>query len=363
MMSKVLLTSPEQATRMLFVADIANKRFCTEYPIVMNFVGAPGEGKTVLAKNYAALRGWTEGNGFWMPNIVMKPAPEQQGFPRVHSLDDGREVVRYIPLEELPPMNWSGDGVCIIDEWDRPLGPAEANIDGGFMLTGRLGSYEMPKQIQRAGCMNGCTDDGTIPLAIFARQRVCHAYIDEKHSGGWKTDYAEPQGLHKTVISFMETHWETVNKPVEFEDMAADYQKYKRCATFVSAILKATEHCEKTTNIRAWDIMPLLVQGYFGFANTALFLSHQMVSSEVPSVQEIMISPATARVPNDPALQLAAASMVANANGTSTAPKKVQYLVRLRRDIADFGLRQVINEFPDVQGEQAYIEWANRRME
>ena len=361
---KVMVANPEQAARILFFADYVNTAYqpglfaearAGRYPITVVLVGAPGEGKTMTAIEYARLRDWP----LWMMRTGSREVPELEGLPEIRVFEDGGRRVVYIHPDDFPDVAFEGRGVAVIDEFDRQSSTEALNVMSSFVLDGRIGQYQMPAGIQRVGTMNGATDEYTIPLPEFARQRMCLIYMDERSPDGWRDNFARPRGLHEAVVSFMESNWHVLNEAVEFEDMAAKYKKRKRCATFASDILSAALEIENK-GIATADIVPLMLQGYFGLVQTVRLLAHCHVGEELPTLDDIRRKPLLARVPQDPAMQTTVATMVASSMNGSHQREIVQYLVRLRRDIADFGFRQVGAEVPGIFAEPAYLEWKNR---
>jgi len=350
----VLTSTNEQIERMMLVADTINTEVGQPdgYSVVLNLVGVPGVGKTFGAKQYAV----NNKKKLFFLRIGCREVSELEGFPKIN---EQRQTLQFIPPDDYPHATLPNEGkdcVVVFDEVDR--GSAEhLNVLLGFMLDGIIGSYQCPRKALRVATMNGSTDMYTTPLPQFGKQRLCHIYLQPVREE-WCGVYAQKASLDEQTIDFMQDNWTNIQKPVVFEDLAADYNSYTRSMGFVSALRKASKICQKK-GIKVVDIIPLMVQGYIGFQWTAAFMEHIALKSSMPSVQDVNNKPFDVPIPNDPSIQVACVMYLLKSIEAIREQSAAAYLTRFPRDIAEFGFRNWSTVKPGILGTDSYVRWLN----
>jgi hypothetical protein len=83
----------------------------------------------------------------------------------------------------------------------------------------------------------------------------------------------------------------------------------------------------------------------------------------MPDIEQLLRAPGAASLP--PNRGIACAVAVALARRVKEEPAKaraaIQFLVRLPREVAQFGLSAVLKSAPAAAGCKEYIEWVNNR--
>lgn len=349
-----MTSSLEDVAIAAYVQKVANAHCAPPYPIVLCLIGQSGIGKTMHIETLIKAMG----ERLFPMAFGARECTEWEGLPYKTTDADGNDTVKYIHPADYPPMDFVGPATAWCDELDRVTSPEAANLAGRFMNTGEIGTYRMPSHVRRICAMNGSTDTNTFMLPEFALQRMCLLYV--KSTPQEFAIFAAAAGYTPSEIEFFTQNWDKLQADPDFEDHAAGYGCYSRCYDFViRGVKRACERISRESpELPVWRVFPMMAQGYLGLANTALMLAWDEHSSEVPSLSEIKMDPCGCRVPDDPALQLTIAHNVAsNVNGD--ADSLARYVVRMRRDVAEYAFRQMTVEHPEVQTTGAYCDWVN----
>jgi hypothetical protein len=206
--------------------------------------------------------------------------------------------------------------------------------------------------------MNGTSDLDTTALSEAARSRMVHIYLGTQAPGYWDSwaEWAEGAGVLPEVQGFCRFR----------PDLFAAYEGYEELAVYnprtagwiVNSLLLAARQMGAPK-----AIVGVLLQGAIGSGRAAELLAYLELWEQMPDIDQLLRQPGAAALPANRGIACAVA--VALARRTKGEPAKaraaIQFLVRLPREVAQFGLSAVLKAAPAAAGCKEYIDWVNNR--
>ena len=101
-----------------------------------------------------------------------------------------------------------------------------------------------------------------------------------------------------------------------------------------------------------------LVRGAVGDGAAAEFMGFLSVWRDLPSVEEVLAAPETARVPAEPAALYAVSEALASVLSSAAMEKAVTYLERLPVEFGVLCLRQAVCREPSLVETPSFARWA-----
>jgi hypothetical protein len=341
----------DRAARALRVCYFANIPVC--------FWGTSGIGKSEVVRQ-SVPKGWK----FYDFRVSDKEAPDLGGIPFPIELKDGTRRVMYLMTDQLP---FDSDEQCVIlfDEGDRTSDMSVQNAMLQLILDRSINGHKLSANARIVMCCNGATDAGTIPLSRAAARRLCHLYIDDKSQSAvkawqkWAAEYEEVDGyrVSPALQSFSEYKSDIWTQS---DGDAGELEEYgsKRPRTMVMAD-KLYRAC-KQVKFETQDIVFPLVQGCVGSAVAHEVLAWFKICDEAPTIEEVIASPETAKLPTELGVYFALGMTLARHakdKPLKTIDALVTYISRWKREQSRFAFTHLLKEEPKASTSRTYQQW------
>jgi DNA polymerase III delta prime subunit len=298
--------------------------------------GPPGVGKSNLLKQVAEELGI----GFIDFRLNMFDPVDLRGIP----MPDAKEgVTRWLHPDFLPK---DGAGILLMDELTAATTAVQA---AAYQITldRRLGDYKLPDGWSVMAAGNRQSDRAVaykMPSALVSRLNMQTLEVSQKDF----EEFAVQSGrIISEVIAFLRF------KPGLMMDF--DPIKWKdntpfacpRTWEFLSHDMKANNN-ETTLDI---------VRGFVGPGAGAEFYGFMKVYQELPSIDEILAKPMTAKVPTDPAPLYAIATSLARHVTPKNADNVFTYLGRMPNEFEMCSVKDMAARSLDMTNCKAFNQW------
>lgn len=338
------------------VARVVNH--CVEVHRPVFLWGPPGVGKSDIVAQVAA----NSGRMFEDVRLSMMDPTDVKGFP-VPNRDKG--VMEWLPADCLPPMFIDKEvgkgrtktiqsvpndtkGILFLDELNSAP-PATQAAAYQLILNRRVGKYVLPDgwDIVAAGNRDG--DRGvTHRMPSPLRSRFVHIDV-ELNVDEW-VNWAVENGVDPKVIAFIRFRTNLLHT----YDAKTDPRSYgcPRTWKFVSDLISAP------VRLPAADELELF-KGTVGDAAAAEFKAFLEVAEALPTIDEVMMNPKSARVPaaSEMAALYAVSTMVATYATRDNVGVLMDYTKRLPVEFQVVMMRDAGRRDNTVTQAKVYTDW------
>jgi hypothetical protein len=295
--------------------------------------GAPGIGKSSLVRQAASSLGLDLVD----VRVTLLDAIDLRGLPRL----DG-DLAVWAPPAFLPR---SGRGVLFLDE----LSAAAPLIQSACLqltLDRRIGEYELPAGWNIVAASNRSEDRaGTHRLITPLLNRFLHLDL-EPNAEDWQA-WAVSAGIAPEVRSFLHfrpallAQFDPTTNPRSFPT--------PRSWQFVSDVLPKTSP----------ELLHPVIAGCVGDGAAAEFLGFLRLYRELPDLDQVLVTPAAAPVPREPAVLYALVGALVEKCRAAKAPLAnfVAYAMRLPDEFALLALRDALEVQPKLAALPAVQRW------
>ncbi len=321
------MSKPSQVARML--------KSCVEMKIPCYMSGAVGIGKSQIAKQVCDdLR-----IEFTDVRLSQMDPTDIKGFP---SPNAAKGVMSWLPADFLPTK---GKGLLFLDELvSAPTAVQAAAYQ--LILDRKVGNYTLPPGWAIAGAGNRASDRSIVnkmPAALA--NRLVHLNVDVDLDD-WVA-FAINAGIDASTIAFLRFRsnllhsFDASANPVAFPSPRAWFTVDK----IVKAKLpQADEYA--------------LVQGTVGDGAAAEHAAFLRVMQNLPTPDEIKISPDSTVVPSEPATLYALTTSLALATDIKTFPRFLQYVERMEPEWQVVYVRDALKKNNKVKFEKSFTAWS-----
>lgn len=299
--------------------------------------GPPGVGKSQIVAELARMRGLPLQD---IRAILLDPV-DLRGLPRID--ENGSSV--WCPPGFLPGPDDPAKGVLFLDELNAapPLVQAACYQ---LVLDRRIGEYLLPDGWTIIAAGNRDKDKAVthrMPSALANRM----VHLDfEVCLDDW-LEWAQKNGIHPEICAFLRFRPKLLH---DFEPGSASKAfASPRSWEFVSRILAA--HPDPEVEYE-------LFQGTVGHAAAAEFMGFLQVWREMPTVEEVIASPRTAGVPEDPAAAYALCEALALKAAPDTISALTDYAERLPAEFSVVLMRDALCHNTGLVNSTAFARWA-----
>lgn len=300
--------------------------------------GAPGGGKTSLVESVAAERGLE----LRTVRLAQLDPVDVRGIP---SVADG--CTRWNAPDWLPT---TGGGILFLDEF--PQGAPSVQNAFGQLLPGaggggRLGDYVLPPEWRIIAAGNGENDRcATNRLPGHIKLRFSHVSLDTDLDDWCK--WALSHGVHVPVVAFCRF------RPALLHAYNAQSTERAfpspRTWEYASRILKANPPAE---------IEYELLSGTVGEGAAAELVAFLRIYRSLPSPDAVLLDPAGAPVPEDPATLYALTGALSRKASDATIDRLCAYADRLPAEFSVLLVRDCIQSCPSAASSAGFIRWAS----
>lgn len=297
--------------------------------------GAPGVGKSDTVRQVAA------GLNRDLVDIraVLLDPVDLRGLPHIN--EDHR--AHWCPPAFLPT---SGSGLLFLDELNAAPPLVQAACFQ-LVLDRRLGEYELPPGWTVVAAGNRESDRAAanrMPSAL--RNRFVHLEFDVDLSD-WVA-WALRAGLMTEIIAFIRL------RPTLLHDF--DPRKDDRAFPTPRSWHMASDLLQSKPNP---SLEMELLAGTVGEGAAAEFMGFLRIFRTLPSPDSILMDPANAPTPEDPATLYALTGALARQASEQNMDRLVQYANRLPDEFSVMLIRDALRINPEVVNTRAYIQWAS----
>lgn len=248
-------------------------------------VGPPGCGKTAIAQQASH----SEGMDFLYIHGPTSDPVDRTGLPKVEGQYTEWTIPAFLPREDSPPT------VIFIDELDKCSQSARHGFSQAFHER-RMGDYQIRPQDYVMVAMNRVEDrTGGTRLMTHETNRLCFLEIEPRSQDFLQ--WAIPNGIHLDICTFLRNCPDLAHNPLWYTDrhkpVIETNKPYPTFRTweYVSRILN---------NMEPGVPMLELIKGVIGEGPAAQFVAYLDIKKDLVSVDDILMNPRTAPVPDKP---------------------------------------------------------------
>jgi hypothetical protein len=312
--------------------------------------GAPGIGKSELMAQIASdtkreLRD---------VRMSMMDTVDVRGFPVP---DMQAQVMRWLTADFLPPMKISGKpnktkGILFLDEMNSAVAAVQAT---GYqlILNRRVGEYVLPEGWAVHAAGNRTSDRSIVhqqPAALANR----FVHIDLNVDIDDWMEWAAANGVSEVTRGFIKFRpgllhdFDAASNPRAFPS--------PRSWRFVDNIFRQGLPSAVERE---------LIKGTVGEGATAEYLQFATVYRDLPTVEEIMLNPDSAPVPDDsnPAAQYAVCTMLDTKANAGNMGRIHTYVARMRTEFQVFFMRSASRVNREIQQTKEFKAWVTKHQD
>jgi MoxR-like ATPase len=298
--------------------------------------GLPGAGKSdVVAQTANEL-------GIELRDVrlnLMDPV-DLKGFPVVKGTGKNQQM-GFVPPDFLPTK---GEGILFLDEMNSAPQSVQAAAYG-LILNRRLGDYELPKGWSMLAAGNRSGDRGvvnTMPSPLANRLVHIDFEVDVDDWFEWAT-VAGISDVTRAFVKFRPNLLHSFN-PSTNERAFPTPRSWQLVDDVTQSSLQP-------------DIEYELIKGTVGEGAAAEYLAFSRTAKDLPSVEEILLNPDTAPIPNEPAGKYAVCTMLDRKTTPNTMGRMLQYVERMTPEFQVLYIKSAVNANRALTKTKEFIGW------
>ncbi|WP_420236887.1 AAA family ATPase [Telmatobacter bradus] len=251
-----------------------------------------------------------------------------RGLPRIK--DDQTE---WVPPKFLPT---AGKGILFLDELTSAPQMTQAGCYQ-LVLDRKLGEYVLPDGWLVIAAGNPASERGvhfSMPRPL--RNRFVHLKLEADLNDWCK--WAVGAGVRPEIIAFLRFKPDLLHTADATSD--ANAWPTPRSWEMASNVLRGIANRQKTTFLSgASEFEAQLLDGTVGPAAAAELIAFLRLFRQLPSIDEILLSPETAPLPTETSAQIAIATALGRAMTDSSVARGLKYLDRMPTEMRVMAMR------------------------
>lgn len=266
-----------------------------------------------------------------------------KGFP---SPDPAKNLMRWLPADFLPRK---GKGLIFFDELNSAPRAVQAACYQLF-LDRKVGSYALPPGWSIGAAGNRAIDRSIVnDVAAALNNRLIH--MDLEPDLGDFVAYAMLKGIAAERIAFLRFRsnllhcFDTAQNPEAFPTPRSWFK-----------VDKIAKYCEAKKKSHADEHR--LIQGAVGNAAAMEYAAFMRVVKELPTVDEIKLTPDTTVVPKSPATLHALTTSLAMATTKSGFARFMQYVSRMEKEWQVVYVRDCLQRENSIKFDPVFSKWS-----
>jgi hypothetical protein len=321
--------TPSQLTEVLKDCHAAGLR-----PFIQ---GQPGVGKSAIVAEYAK----SIGAEFVDARLAYYAPQDVQGFPYLHSNDEGEKTMRF-----SKPAFWpkTATPVIALEEFNCAT-RAVQNVALQLLNDNRVGDHELPKDAFVCLLGNRAQDRVNIEkLSSAVINRIVNIVI-KLDLNDW-VKWAQKNGIDPMITAFLRFRGDLLT--------TFSGAKWDGVSNFASPRTweKASKIYQTSTNR---TIRHALLNGVLGEGAAAEFVG--FLGVKVPDLDAVLLAPDTAEVPTEPAAIYATCAGLAKRVKPKTMGAMVTYLNRFPKEFGVFAMKTAITSNTSLASTPAFTTW------
>ena len=306
---------------------------------VINFVGAPGLGKSACSLKVGANLDLPEDRVF-VVHVNNHDIVDFTGVPSV--TDDGMTIFNP-PKMFYDFREGTGAGLIVLEEL------AQSSVHhqtwaAGFILERETSTFKLDPEVRIICTGNRAQDKaGAKPLLGHLNDRMYH-FDMETSLDDWSA-HAMESGVDPMGVAFIRLR----------PDLLNNYDPAKRSNGTQRSWYKL--FTEVPTDMPT-DLYLMTAEGKVGEGNAAEWVAARDMMHKMPSIDSIRLHPADAEVPTEPAVRFAVATALSMTTTPDAFPRDMQYVVRMPKEFQMVYMKDALRIDPKLQQTKAFIDWA-----
>ena len=306
--------------------------------VVPFILGAPGGGKSACARDIVAELG--------VETVVEFTASLRDPVDVLGTPNNTGEFTRWVPPEEFYNLR-SGRAALILEELsDAPI-PMQ-NALCGVIYDRRAGNLQLSPDLFIIATGNRTEDKSganriTSKLANRTRRFDFQENIDD-----W-TEWALDNDMDPVLIQFLRF------RPGLLSDFDAN--------RFANPTPRAWERVNLIPSTLDNGLFFDNVSGEVGEGAAAEYTGFRRIYMSLPDVDSILLDPAGADVPQDPATLYALTGALARKSTKDNFDRVSKYLSRMSPEFNVMATKDAIKLQPTIKHSRAFVEWASKNAE
>lgn len=298
--------------------------------------GPPGVGKSDLVRQVAAERGI----GLIDKRLSQSDPTELKGYPFP---DQKKKVMTFFTDEELPT---SGEGILFLDELNTA--PQQVQAPGyQLVLDRRLGKYQLPPGWVVVGAGNRA-GDRSIAHAMSAALANRFQHIDVDPNADEWYDWATRQKISDYTRGFIRFRPALVHS----FDPATNPRAFPTGRSWAKAD-------EVIKSDLPDDLKLDLIKGTVGEGAAVEYFAYIRTHMDLPTVDEILMNPDNAPIPDSPAGKYAICTALESAISKNSLPRLMTYITRMTTEFQALFMIQAAKNREVVRTAE-FIDWVTK---
>jgi hypothetical protein len=292
--------------------------------VPLHIWGACGVGKSQIVAKVASDLQWQ----FLDIRAVQLDPVDLRGLPRIAA-----DRAEWVPPNFLPT---SGNGILFLDELTAAPQMTQAGCYQ-LVLDRRLGEYKLPEGWVVIAAGNPASERGvhfSMPRPL--RNRLVHLELEPDFED-W-CQWAIKAGIRPEIIAFLRFKPALLHNADPKSDVNAwpTPRSWEMASNVLSGFARRQNSgfLSGTTEIEAQ-----LLEGTIGEAATTELVAFLRLFRQLPSIQEILLNPDSAPVPDEPSAQVAISTGLGRVLTDHSIPKGIRYLDRMPTEMRVLAMR------------------------
>jgi len=300
--------------------------------VVPYIEGAPGGGKSALAKQIGQELGFERVEMFY---ASLRDPVDLLGTPR-----NDESVTRWIPPEELHGLQ-TGFNLLILDE----LSDAPTNMQNalcGLIYEGKLGAIKLSQQTHIIATGNRTKDKSGANRVVSKLRGRVRTFEYTENIDDW-SDWALNSGIDPVLIQFLR------------------FRPNLLCAFDPDKISPTPRNWERVNMIDSGlptNVYFENIAGDVGEGAAAEYTGFSRIWENLPNIDALLLSPATADVPTDPAVLYALTGALAHRVSKDNFDRVSEYVSRLKPEFQVMCVSDAMKLRPEIKQTKAFVKWA-----
>lgn len=306
-------------------------RCCIESKQPVIVWGAPGIGKSQVAQQLTALLLRI----LFDVRAALLDAVDLRGIPNVR---DG--LTHWCPPSFLPSAS-QGASILLLDELNRaPTMVQNALLQ--LILDRKLGEYTLPDTCEIVACCNRESDGGVQKMPQALANRFVHLHM-EPDLDDW-CRWAVTANIEPAVIAFLRFRPDLLHQFSRTERAFPTPRSWE----FVSRIT-----AKKPGN----GIEHALYCGAVGDGAAVEYSAFLRLFRELPNIDAILLNPATAQLPTQPATMFAVAAALARRASVQNFARVLEYTSRLPQEYGVYAVKDAVRRDETLTATPDFTRW------
>jgi MoxR-like ATPase len=292
--------------------------------VPLHIWGACGVGKSQIVHQVADDLNYD----FLDVRAVQLDPVDLRGLPRISA-----NQTEWVPPKFLPT---SGKGILFLDELTAAPQMTQAGCYQ-LVLDRKLGEYTLPEEWVVLAAGNPASERGvhfSMPRPL--RNRFVHLDL-EPDLDDW-SKWAVKAHVRPEIIAFLRFKPELLHDA----DVTADAnawptpRSWEMASRVLSGIARRT-NARLLSGTNEFEVQ--LLDGTVGRAAASELVAFLRLFRELPSIDEILLNPGTAKVPSEPSAQIAIATALGRVLSDSSVGRGITYLDRMPTEMRVMAMR------------------------